>query len=66
MVAVLCLTVGLAPFMPPHIVGKLQMLWNGELSRPIDWFDLGLHGSPWVLAVVKAVVSIGKQSPVSQ
>jgi hypothetical protein len=54
----LCLTLGLAPFSPPHIVEKLQLLFNGELKRAIDWFDLILHGSPWVLLAVKAIVSI--------
>jgi len=53
-----CLTLGLAPFMPPHILEKLQMLVKGKLVRPIDWFDLVLHGTPWVLLIIKAVVSI--------
>jgi hypothetical protein len=53
-----CLTLGLAPFMPPHIVEKLQMLVKGKLVRPIDWFDLVLHGTPWVLLVVKAAVTL--------
>lgn len=53
-----CLTVGLAPFVPPHIVEKLQMLVKGKLVRPIDWFDLVLHGTPWVLLIVKGVVSL--------
>jgi len=53
-----CLTLGLAPFNPPHIVEKLQMLFHGKLVRPIDWFDLFLHGTPWVLLIVKAAVSI--------
>jgi hypothetical protein len=53
----LCLTLGLAPFAPPHIYEKLRMLMRGELVRPIDWFDLFLHASPWVLLVLKAVVT---------
>jgi len=53
-----CLTLGLAPFAPPHIWEKLQMLVKGELIRPIDWFDLVLHGTPWVLLVLKAIVSL--------
>jgi hypothetical protein len=52
-----CLTLGLAPFAPPHIWEKLQMLFRGELARPIDWFDLVLHGTPWVLLLLKAVVT---------
>ena len=31
------------------------MLWQGELVRPIDWFDLVMHGAPWVVLVLKAV-----------
>ena len=53
-----CLTLGLAPFVPPHIVGKLQMLVRGKLVRPLDWFDLILHGTPWVILIIKAVATI--------
>lgn len=52
-----CLTLGLAPFRPPHLVEKLQMLAAGTLKRPIDVFDLVLHGSPWVLLVARLVVA---------
>lgn len=55
---VLCLTLGLAPFRPPHVVEKLQMLFQGRLERPIDWLDLFLHGAPWVLLLAKAAVSL--------
>ncbi len=55
---VLALTLGLAPFRPPHIVEKLQMLFRGTLTKPIDWFDLLLHGTPWLLLLLKAAVSI--------
>ncbi|MCB1800235.1 MAG: RND transporter [Gammaproteobacteria bacterium] len=48
------LTLGLAPFVPePHLWEKLKMLAAGTLSRPIDIFDLALHGLPWVLLVIK-------------
>jgi hypothetical protein len=53
-----CLTLGLAPFAPPHIWEKLQMLAKGQLVRPIDWFDLVLHGTPWVLLILKSAVSL--------
>jgi hypothetical protein len=55
-----CLTLGLAPFFPPHIWEKLVMLKNGELSRPIDWFDLFYHGIPWLLIIIKAAASLKK------
>lgn len=54
---VLALTLGLAPFRPPHIVEKLQMLFRGTLVRPLDWFDLLLHAAPWVLLLLKAAFS---------
>ena len=49
-----CATPGLAPFSPPHILEKLGMLFRGELVRGIDWFDLLMHGTPWVLLILKA------------
>ena len=50
------LTLGLAPFVPePHVWEKLRMLANGQLSRPIDIFDLIMHGTPWVLLGLKLV-----------
>ncbi len=50
-----CATLGLAPFHPPHIWEKLQMLSRGQLVRPIDIFDLLLHAAPWLLALAKLV-----------
>ena len=55
---VMCLTLGLAPFAPPHIVEKLQMLFQGTLVRPIDWFDLFLHGTPWLLLFFKIFIHV--------
>jgi hypothetical protein len=55
-----CLTLGLAPFFPPHIWEKLVMLKNGELKRPIDWFDLVYHGIPWILLMMKAATLLKK------
>jgi hypothetical protein len=55
---ILCLTLGLAPFAPPHIWEKLMLLKNGELSRPIDWFDLFYHSVPWLLLIIKTVASL--------
>ncbi len=54
MILLPALLLGLAPFVPePHLWEKLKMLTNGELSRPIDIFDLFLHGAPVVLLIVK-------------
>ncbi|MEN8170945.1 MAG: RND transporter [Pseudomonadota bacterium] len=45
---------GLAPFTPePHLVEKLRMLSQGVLHKPIDIFDLLLHGTPAMLVVLK-------------
>lgn len=53
-----CLTLGLAPFSPPHIVEKLQMLVKGELIRPLDWFDLFFHGTPWIILIAKVLYQL--------
>jgi hypothetical protein len=52
------LTLGLAPFRPPHIWEKIVMLSRGELKRPLDWFDFFLHGAPWAVLVLKIVYSL--------
>jgi len=39
----------------PHLVEKLTMLVQGTLVRPIDIFDLFMHGTPAVLLVVRVV-----------
>lgn len=62
---VLCLTLGLAPFSPePHLWEKLKMLASGELAKPIDIFDLLLHGTPWLLLIVKLSL-VSKTNPES-
>jgi len=54
MVVVIAATLGLAPFSPePHVWEKLKMLADGILTRPIDIFDLALHGFPWILLLLK-------------
>ncbi|MHB8846695.1 MAG: RND transporter [Nitrospirota bacterium] len=55
-----CLSLGLAPFFPPHIWEKILMLSRGELVRPIDWFDLVYHAIPWLLLALKAAASFRK------
>jgi len=48
------LLLGLAPFVPePHVWEKLKMLFDGSLSKPIDIFDLLMHGAPWILLGIK-------------
>lgn len=60
------LTLGLAPFVPePHVWQKLKMLADGSLNKPIDIFDLILHGTPWVLLLLKlyrvSILKIGSR-----
>ncbi len=48
---------GLAPFQPePHLLGKLRMLGEGQLSRPMDIFDLCMHGAPFLLILGKLLL----------
>ena len=50
----LAVLLALAPFAPePHLLEKLKMLFAGTLVRPIDIFDLFLHGTPLVLLLLK-------------
>ena len=58
LIMVACLTIGLAPFAPPHVWEKLRMLAKGRLVRPLDWFDLFMHGAPWVLLILKGIFSL--------
>ncbi|MGD2084299.1 MAG: RND transporter [Chromatiales bacterium] len=59
--AIVAVVLGLAPFTPePHLWEKLKMLAAGELSRPIDIFDLILHGAPLVLLAVRLARYYGR------
>lgn len=59
---VACLSLGLAPFAPPHLFEKLGMLFSGELVKAVDWFDLCWHGFPWVLLILKLISMRSKGS----
>lgn len=56
----LSLTLGLAPFIPePHIVGKIQWLLGGAVGmQMMDWLDLLMHGSPWLLFIISSALRI--------
>jgi hypothetical protein len=58
MVVLACLTLGLAPFFPePHVVGKVRWVAGGAHGMgPMDWFDLVMHGAPWVVLLGMAAV----------
>ena len=52
----------LAPFVPePHLVEKLRMLFKGDLSGPIDIFDLLLHATPLALLLLKIALDLAKK-----
>ncbi len=46
----------LAPFAPePHLIEKLRMLSNGELTKAIDIFDLFWHSFLIVLLAIRLI-----------
>jgi hypothetical protein len=53
----ICLTLGLAPYYPePHVWGKIKWVLGGaEGMMPMDYFDLLLHGFPWVFLIITLV-----------
>ena len=54
---VLVLTLGLAPFTPePHVWGKIKWVMGGANGMQImDYFDLVLHGAPWVYLIYQSI-----------
>ena len=57
------LTLGLAPFFPePRILGKIKWVLGGAVGmQPMDWFDLVLHGSPWVYLIIQIILYIKRR-----
>ena len=55
-------TLGLAPFTPePHFYQKLKWLFSGAKGmQSIDYFDLVLHGLPWVYLLICLFIGVGK------
>lgn len=52
MAIIASLTLGLAPFSPePHIWKQIQNLIHGRAMPAMDWFDLLLHGAPWLFLI---------------
>ncbi|RMA58919.1 hypothetical protein [Ulvibacter antarcticus] len=60
LVLLLCLTLGLAPFFPePHLWGKLKWLIGDPSGMEAsDWFDLLLHGFPFLLLIRIIVIKV--------
>ena len=60
LIIIACLTLGLAPFTPePHLVGKIRWVWGGAHGmQMIDWFDLVLHGTPFILLIRLIILTV--------
>lgn len=60
----LSLTLGLAPFFPePHIWGKIKWISGGAQGMAVaDWFDVLLHGTPWVLLIISIIRRVSIQA----
>ncbi|MEZ4779837.1 MAG: hypothetical protein R2786_10690 [Flavobacteriaceae bacterium] len=60
----LCLTLGLAPYAPePHLWGKLKWVAGGAVGmKPQDYFDVLLHGAPFILLIRRVFVEFLKKN----
>lgn len=58
--ALLCLSLGLAPFVPePHVFGKLRWVAGGAIGmQPLDWWDFFMHGLPWLLMLRVLILKV--------
>ena len=60
--AIMALLLALLPFVPePHLWQKLKMLADGTLGKPIDIFDLFMHGTPLILLILKLALSVNQK-----
>lgn len=57
------LSLGLAPFYPePHFFGKVRWVLGGANGmKAIDWFDLFMHGAPWVWLTYETIKFVLKK-----
>ena len=52
--AVLAVWMLIAPITPePHVGEKIRLLSQGQLTRPLDIFDLLMHCTPAVLLLIR-------------
>ena len=56
------LSLGLMPFFPePHIWGKLKWILGGASGMKfLDWFDVLLHGTPFILLIRIVFIKISR------
>ena len=45
----------------PHLLEKLGMLVQGTLVKPIDIFDLLMHGTPAALVIIRLIRMVAKK-----
>ena len=59
-IILLCLTLGLAPYVPePHLWGKIRWVLGGAKGMAIiDYFDLLMHGFPFLLLIRLLILKI--------
>lgn len=57
-IIIACVTVGLAPYNPPHVWTKTILLFTGQLTQAVDLWDLFFHVLPWFLLVIKSVAAL--------
>ena len=59
-IILLCLTLGLAPYVPePHLWGKIRWVLGGANGMAIiDYFDLLMHGFPFLLLLRLIILKI--------
>lgn len=50
----------IVPIGEPHLLQKLNMLFNGTLKKPLDIFDLFMHSTPIVLLILKFTLTSTK------
>ena len=62
------LTLGLAPFLPePHLWGKLRWILGGAKGMQLmDYFDLVMHGFPWLLLILSIGLKITYKNKLNQ
>ena len=57
MVILFFLILGLAQLFPIHHVW-VKLKKSVTLVKPIDWFDLIMHAAPWILLLIKIVLTM--------
>lgn len=64
LITIACLTLGLAPFFPePHLFGKIKWIAGGAVGmEPMDWFDVLLHGFPWILLLRVIIIKLFRKN----